>query len=69
MDVNARYKTQSSVYDCPMLGKLTDKRIKHYQRKGHYEQSIPALRNKPKSKHQQSRARNTMLMSLLDGLV
>ena len=36
MSLKARYVTQTSVYDNPRLGPLTDRRIKHYQKLGYY---------------------------------
>lgn len=37
MSLSAHYVTQSSVYSSPMLGPLTDRRIKKYQAQGFYE--------------------------------
>lgn len=36
MKRSARYVTQSSVYDSPLLGVLTDRRIAHYEKLGYY---------------------------------
>lgn len=36
MQRSARYVTQSSVYDSPRLGPLTDRRIAFYIKKGYY---------------------------------
>jgi hypothetical protein len=37
MSTKAHYVTQSSIYDCPMLGPLTDRRIEKYRARGHYD--------------------------------
>ena len=36
MKRSARYVTQSTVYDSPRLGPLTDRRIAYYEKKGYY---------------------------------
>lgn len=33
---SARYVTQSSIYDCPKLGRLTNRAIEKYKKLGYY---------------------------------
>lgn len=50
MSSSARYVTQSSIYDCPMLGPLTSKRIAKYQKRGYYGGGIVIRDMKAKAK-------------------
>jgi hypothetical protein len=36
MSPSAHYVTQTSIYDCPKLGRLTNARIEHYRKLGYY---------------------------------
>jgi len=36
MSLSAHYVTQSSVYSSPYTGRLTDRRIRHYEKLGYY---------------------------------
>lgn len=50
MSLSARYVTQSSIYDCPRLGPLTNKRIAKYQKQGYYGGGIIIRDMKAKAK-------------------
>lgn len=63
MRQDARYVTQSGLYDCPLLGKLTNRRISKYQKAGRYGES----QNKLKTKKKQPR-RSDELKKLLKEL-
>jgi len=38
MSLSAHYVTQSSLFTSPMKGRLTDRRIRHYEKLGYYGQ-------------------------------
>ena len=67
MSQSARYVTQSSIYDCPILGRLTDRKIKKYQKLGFYTQELKQEREeriKRDPKNKRAKAKQTMMKLL-----
>ena len=52
MSLKAHYVTQQSVYTSPLLGPLTNRRIKHYQKLGYFSQSAIVERKEQRQKKQ-----------------
>lgn len=52
MSLAAHYVTQSSIYSCPMLGALTDRKIAKYQKQGFYTGVKVAERKEQRAKKQ-----------------
>ena len=58
MSRSARYVTQASIYNCPMLGPLTDRKIQKYQKEGRLPGKVSA--------DQRPKRRKDTLAKLLD---
>lgn len=70
MQWSARYVTQQSIYDCPLLGPLTDRRIAKYQKQGHYDpQAVLDRQQQRQQKQRKSRTDKQNIMKLLDGII
>ena len=70
MSQSAHYVTQSSIYDCPKLGRLTNRRIEEYRRRGYYstgfaDERRERMEKKPKGSTAATRAKK-FLASLLE---
>jgi hypothetical protein len=69
MNESARYVTQQSIYDCPLLGPLTDSRISKYQKQGHYDPQAVMDRRLQVTKRKSRRADKQNILKLLEGLI
>ena len=69
MKESARYVTQQSIYDCPLLGPLTNRRIAKYQKQGHYDPQAIMDRQKQREKKKVKRGNKRAILSLLDGII
>ena len=71
MQQSAHYVTQSSIYDCPKLGRLTDRRIAFYQKRGHYDPQAILERKETRSKKRTKPTKKDNLLQklLLNGLI
>ena len=65
MDTGAHYVTQSGFYDCPKLGRLTNRRIAKYQKQGVYGRVLPGTVVKKKRDLSQKH----LIRSLLEGII
>jgi len=65
MQLSARYVDQHAIYDCPILGRLTDRRIAFYKKRGHYGQQAMLERKTKRAKRSNN---NAALKALLEGL-
>ena len=52
MQASAHYVTQSSIYDCPKLGRLTDRAIARYRKLGFYSTGFIEERKERQTKKQ-----------------
>ena len=55
MSQSAHYVTQQSLWNSPFTGKLTDRRIKHYQKLGYFSQSAIIDRKEQRQKKRSQR--------------
>ena len=75
MSASANYVTQSGIYERQYLGRLTDHRIKHYQKKGYFATNLgdaPATTRRELAAQKQQRKaaqRQTAIKQLLDSLL
>lgn len=65
MSPSAKYVTQSSIYDCPMLGRLTNRKINKYKEMGFYATNVESRVEKTKKKRDVSK-KNALKMLLGD---
>lgn len=75
MSPSAHYVTQQGLYTSPLLGPLTNRRIKHYQKLGYYSTNAIASRMEERKKVILSRTKIQVkrkpnaLKALLDSLL
>jgi len=64
MSSNARYVTQQSIYDCPLLGPLTNRRIAKYQKAGRYGEEYKQQQKQRTKGKSRKGALNALVKSL-----
>ena len=60
MSLEARYKTQSRMWDCPLTGPLTDSKIKKYKLSGHYGEKAQRIAKRIDAMRKAKRERGTL---------
>ena len=70
MSISAHYVTQSSIYDCPKLGLLTDRRIEQYRKRGFYSTGfIEERREKQQQQQHKGKSARKLAQSALSKLL
>ena len=68
MSPSANYVTQSSIYDCPMLGRLTNRAINKYKKAGFYASNTTTERAEQRKK-KSTPSRQTIARKVMDALL
>lgn len=63
LDPAVKYTTQQSAWSCPLKGRLTDRRIAYYQKRGYYTNGIAVV------KRRQLTAKQKIIQTLLGNYV
>lgn len=58
---SARYVTQSSIYDCPKLGRLTNRAIEKYKKLGYYSNGFVEERKERRAQGNSPKRASTAL--------
>lgn len=69
MSPSAHYVTQQGLYTSPLLGPLTNRRIKHYQKLGYYTSNAVSSRVEERQKKVKIKRKPNALKALLDSLL